>query len=176
MPPCMHSCIDESLPIRHRFRRHRRPPSHARIPRGKLYRFVPHRMQLTLLGQVFGHKDPSLPMGYNISPGRQQLISSLMTLGAFISSTGAGFAATWLGRRQCLWIASVLCCVSNVIMMATTNLSGLYAGRFLIGLANGWYMTFAQLYIQVPLVLLPHGGLPLTKSLRKAHQPATADL
>lgn len=33
-------------------------------------------------------------------------------------------------------------------MMATTNVSGLYAGRFLIGLANGWYMTFAQLYIQ----------------------------
>ncbi|KAJ4351420.1 uncharacterized protein N0V89_006762 [Didymosphaeria variabile] len=98
--------------------------------------------------EVFGHKDPSTPLGYNISPGRQQLISSLMTLGAFISSSGAGFFANWLGRRQCLWIASVLCCVSNVIMMATTSLSGIYAGRFLIGLANGWYMTFAQLYIQ----------------------------
>lgn len=33
-------------------------------------------------------------------------------------------------------------------MMATTNLAGLYAGRFLIGIANGWYMTFSQLYIQ----------------------------
>ena len=72
-----------------------------------------------------------------------------MTLGAFISSSGAGVAATWLGRRHCLWLASALCCVSNVIMMATTNLGGLYAGRFLLGLANGWYMTFAQLYIQV---------------------------
>ena len=33
-------------------------------------------------------------------------------------------------------------------MMGTTNLSGLYAGRFLIGVANGFYMTFGQLYIQ----------------------------
>jgi MFS family permease len=97
---------------------------------------------------VFGTKDPSSPIGYQISPGRQQLISSLMTLGAFISSSSAGFFARWLGRRQCLWMACVLCCASNVIMMATTNYHGLYAGRFLIGLANGWYMTFSQLYIQ----------------------------
>ena len=71
-----------------------------------------------------------------------------MTLGAFVSSSAAGILAKWLGRRQCLWMACVLCCASNVIMMATTNLPGLYAGRFLIGLANGWFMTFSQLYIQ----------------------------
>ncbi|KAF2689160.1 general substrate transporter [Lentithecium fluviatile CBS 122367] len=98
--------------------------------------------------EVFGHPDPSSPIGYNISPGRQQLISSLMILGAFISSSSAGFFASYLGRRHCLWMASILCCASNVIMMATTNLSGIYAGRFLIGVANGWYMTFSQLYIQ----------------------------
>jgi SP family sugar:H+ symporter-like MFS transporter len=40
--------------------------------------------------QVFGEVDPESPIGYNISPGRQQLISSLMILGAFISSTAAG--------------------------------------------------------------------------------------
>jgi predicted MFS family arabinose efflux permease len=102
--------------------------------------------------QVFGYPDPNNPanpIGWNISPGRQQLISSLMTLGAFISSSSAGVFATWLSRRHCLWMACVLCCASNVIMMATTTIGGLYAGRFLIGLANGWFMTFAQLYIQV---------------------------
>lgn len=72
-----------------------------------------------------------------------------MTLGAFVSSSSAGFFATYLSRRQCLWIASLLCIVSNVVMMTTTNLAGLYAGRLLIGLANGWFMTFSQLYIQV---------------------------
>ena len=99
--------------------------------------------------EIFGHKDPTVPLGYNISPTRQQLISSLMTLGAFLSSSSAGFFATYMGRRQCLWMASALCCVSNVVMMTTTNLGGLYAGRLLIGIANGWYMTFSQLYIQV---------------------------
>lgn len=71
-----------------------------------------------------------------------------MTLGAFISSAGAGFAAIKLGRRHCLWAACLLCCVSNIIMMATTHIGALYAGRFLIGLANGYFMTFSQLYIQ----------------------------
>ncbi|KAK5047501.1 hypothetical protein LTR84_006598 [Exophiala bonariae] len=32
--------------------------------------------------------------------------------------------------------------------MATTSIGALYAGRFLIGLANGYFMTFSQLYIQ----------------------------
>ncbi|KAL7778153.1 hypothetical protein CFE70_004829 [Pyrenophora teres f. teres 0-1] len=98
--------------------------------------------------QVFGHPDPHSPTGYNISTDRQQLISSLMTLGAFLSASFAGVFATKLGRRHCLWLASALCCISNVVMMTTTNIAGLYIGRLLIGLANGWYMTFAQLYIQ----------------------------
>lgn len=98
--------------------------------------------------EVFGHVDPTAQVGYNISPTRQQLISSLMILGAFLSSGSAGVFAAYLGRKHCLWLASLLCCVSNVIMMTTTSIGGLYAGRFFIGVANGWYMTFSQLYIQ----------------------------
>lgn len=49
-----------------------------------------NEFQPLTLRQVFGHKDPTVPMGYNISTSRQQLISSLMTLGAFISSSSAG--------------------------------------------------------------------------------------
>lgn len=41
--------------------------------------------------KVFGHPADTI-IGWNISPGRQQLISSLMTLGAFISSSAAGKA------------------------------------------------------------------------------------
>jgi hypothetical protein len=40
--------------------------------------------------QVFGYVDPATPVGYNISPGVQQLITSLMTLGAFVGSLAAG--------------------------------------------------------------------------------------
>lgn len=97
---------------------------------------------------VFGHRAPHLPSGWNIDTTRQQLISSLMTLGAFLSSASAGLAAKYMGRKMSLWGACLLCIISNVIMMASTDIGALYVGRLLIGLANGWFMTFSQLYIQ----------------------------
>lgn len=33
--------------------------------------------------------------------------------------------------------------------MTTDTIAGLYAGRLIIGLGNGFLMTFSQLYIQV---------------------------
>ncbi|KAK4169757.1 putative sugar transporter [Cladorrhinum sp. PSN259] len=98
--------------------------------------------------KIYGHPAPQTAIGWNLDTMRQQLISSLMTLGAFISSGTAGVVATYLSRRQCLWIACGFCCASNIIMMATEHIGALYAGRFLIGLANGYFMTFSQLYIQ----------------------------
>ena len=71
-----------------------------------------------------------------------------MTLGAFLSSGTAGVTAKKLSRRHCLWMACLLCAVSNVLMMATEDIGALYTGRLLIGLANGYFMTFSQLYIQ----------------------------
>lgn len=71
-----------------------------------------------------------------------------MTVGAFTGSLAAGPMAIKLGRKYCIWIACILCCGSNGIMQGTTNLGGIYAGRFLIGVANGFFMTFGQLYIQ----------------------------
>ncbi|KAK3372198.1 general substrate transporter [Podospora didyma] len=100
--------------------------------------------------KIYGYQTSTATsaIGWNLETMRQQLISSLMTLGAFLSSGTAGFVAAKLGRKQCLWIACGLCCVSNIIMMATEDIGALYAGRFLIGLANGYFMTFSQLYIQ----------------------------
>ncbi|KAI2641327.1 MFS monosaccharide transporter-like protein [Xylaria nigripes] len=98
--------------------------------------------------KVFGQKDPSTPIGWNINAERQQLIASLMILGAFISSGTAGFTAQYIGRKVSLWIACVGVFISTALMQATTNIGGLYAGRLLIGLANGLLMTHAQLYIQ----------------------------
>lgn len=98
--------------------------------------------------KIFGHEAPGTALGWNLDTLRQQLISSLMTLGAFISSGTAGLVATYVSRRQYIWIACLFCCVANVMMMATENIGALYAGRFIIGLANGYFMTFSQLYIQ----------------------------
>ncbi|SPJ74523.1 related to monosaccharide transporter [Fusarium torulosum] len=101
-----------------------------------------------LKASIYGYKDPGTAIGWNISTTRQQLISSLMTLGAFISSSLAGFVATKLGRKMCLRLACILCAIANIIMMTTTDIGPLYLGRLLIGLANGYFMTFSQLYIQ----------------------------
>jgi MFS family permease len=98
--------------------------------------------------QVYGYEAPETAIGWNISPTRQQLISSLMTLGAFISASLAGVVAAKLGRKMCLWLACLGCCVANIIMMTTTHIGALYVGRLVIGLANGYFMAFSQLYIQ----------------------------
>lgn len=71
-----------------------------------------------------------------------------MTLGAFISAGTAGLIANKFGRKACLWMACLTCCVANIIMMTTTHIGALYVGRLVIGLANGYFMTFSQLYIQ----------------------------
>jgi hypothetical protein len=47
---------------------------------------------------------PEIAIGWNISTVRQQLISSFMTLGAFISTGLAGLVATKLGQKPCLWL------------------------------------------------------------------------
>lgn len=98
--------------------------------------------------EIFGYKDPETAIGWNISAEVQQLIGSLMTLGAVVASGLAGPLAWKLGRKSCLWIACLLCVVSDIVMMTTTSIGALYFGRLLIGLANGLFMTFSQLYIQ----------------------------
>ncbi|KAI9663772.1 MAG: hypothetical protein M1821_007262 [Bathelium mastoideum] len=98
--------------------------------------------------KVFGNPDPASPIGYNISPGRQQLISSLMTLGAFLGSCAVGPIATVLGRKSSIWIGGFLITLGTILMMVTPNIGVLYAGRLILGLGNGCFMTFSQLYLQ----------------------------
>lgn len=98
--------------------------------------------------EIYGYRDAKSPSGWNLSTKRQQLISSLMILGAVLTSGLSGPIARYIGRKPCLWIACVLCWTANVIMMADTSIGGLYAGRFIIGLANGLFMSFSQLYLQ----------------------------
>lgn len=103
---------------------------------------------LTAVGQIYGHPAPNTAIGWNISTVRQQLITSLMTLDAFVSSATAGLVAAKFGRKTCLWMACLGCVISNIIMMTTTDINALYVGRLLNGLANGYFMTFSQLFIQ----------------------------
>ncbi|KAK2074887.1 hypothetical protein P8C59_009057 [Phyllachora maydis] len=58
--------------------------------------------------QVFGHRAPDLPLGWNISTQRQQLISSLMMIGGLVSCllTGPIAAVAFLGPASGIWTSA----------------------------------------------------------------------
>ncbi|KAG0650400.1 Major facilitator-type transporter ecdD [Hyphodiscus hymeniophilus] len=96
--------------------------------------------------KVYGYYSPELKR-YNIDPTVQQLISSLMTIGTFISSLMVGPLSAKFGRKHGLWAASALNAVSTAIMLGTTSKAALYTARLLLGVSVGWFFTFSQLYV-----------------------------
>ncbi|PSN72636.1 general substrate transporter [Corynespora cassiicola Philippines] len=96
--------------------------------------------------KVFGYEDPSSPLGFGIDSTVQQLITSLLTLGSFVSSLVAGLFAAYLGRREGLWAACILNAIACGIQIGTDSASVLYLGRLLLGFANGFLVTFSNVY------------------------------
>ncbi|RYP21631.1 hypothetical protein DL765_002092 [Monosporascus sp. GIB2] len=90
---------------------------------------------------VFGYEDPSQSGGYAI-----ELIGSLLTLGSFLSSLVAGAFAHFFGRKVALWLACVLNVVACAMQIATDNHVAVYIGRLVLGLANGFLVTFSTIY------------------------------
>ena len=86
--------------------------------------------------EVFGVRDSASPSGWNLTVLVQQLISSLITLGAFVGSCFAGPISAYINRRWSIFVGSVLCCISVVIMITTTTLGALYFARLLLGFAK----------------------------------------
>lgn len=73
-------------------------------------------------------------------------MTSLMSLGSFISAITAGLFATYFGRKTGLWFACVLNAVAVAIQLGSTSAGALYAGRLILGLANGFFTTFSTVY------------------------------
>ncbi|KAI1098703.1 general substrate transporter [Jackrogersella minutella] len=104
--------------------------------------------------EVFGYKDPSQPGGYAIDASYicldlgtfQQLIGSLLTLGAFLSSLVAGAFAHFFGRKTALWLACVLNAIACIMQISTMDKVAVYIGRLILGLANGFLVTFSNIY------------------------------
>ncbi|KAI1428047.1 general substrate transporter [Xylaria sp. FL1777] len=96
--------------------------------------------------EVFGYRDPSQPGGYGIDGTFQRLIGSLLTLGAFLSSLAAGVFGHYFGRKAALWSACLLNAVACIIQISTTSKVAVYIGRLILGLANGFLVTFSNIY------------------------------
>ncbi|ETN39745.1 uncharacterized protein HMPREF1541_05971 [Cyphellophora europaea CBS 101466] len=96
----------------------------------------------------FGYQDPHLPGGYGISTTVQQLISSLVSAGMFVSTFLAGWICNKTGRRGGIWSGIALMILSVTIQIAVINKGALYAGRLILGFSNGLLMVCAQLYMQ----------------------------
>jgi MFS family permease len=96
--------------------------------------------------EVYGYRDQKAKIGWNIATAPQQLISSFLNIGTII---GVILTATWAryyGRKPAIWIASIISFIGVGVQVGTTNLVGLYFGRILIGISNGFYITFANVY------------------------------
>ena len=108
---------------------------------------------------VFGFPDPTNPLGYGINTTVQQLISSLMSLGAFVGGALSGPISRFFNRRIGVLIAVVFNHVGVIIMILATTTSTLYAGRFITGIANGILNTIPQLYVHEASTAHQRGGL-----------------
>lgn len=96
---------------------------------------------------VFGFPSDTSPLGWGIDPTVQQLISSLMLVGAILACFLIGPLGKYMDRR---WVTFIGCCINHVgviLMMVATNLSTLYAGRIVIGISVGILDVLPQLYI-----------------------------
>jgi MFS family permease len=76
----------------------------------------------------------------------QQLIGSLLTLGAFLSSVFAGAFAHFFGRKPALWLACLLTALGAAIQIGTTDWGVVYLGRLVLGIGNGFLVTFSNIY------------------------------
>lgn len=97
--------------------------------------------------EVYGYVDAANPIGLNISTDVQQWIQSLMNLGGFLAAVVMYASHTRLSRRMGLWLGCLLGFLSISLMLGLTNLGGLYAGRLLLGMSNGFLVPYCVTYM-----------------------------
>jgi MFS transporter, SP family, sugar:H+ symporter len=90
---------------------------------------------------------PTSQIGYQITTKVQRLIQSLMNLGGLTAALGCYALGPRASRRVGLWIACVIGIIAISIQIGPTTIGALYAGRFLLGISNGFFLTFSVTYM-----------------------------
>lgn len=97
--------------------------------------------------EIFGYRNPQSAIGWSITTKTQQLMTSFINVGTIIGVFLTGPFAKYFGRRPGIWAACLVNFVAAAVQVGTTDRAGLYAGRVLIGIANGYFITFANVYV-----------------------------
>ncbi|KAH8886061.1 MFS transporter [Thozetella sp. PMI_491] len=97
--------------------------------------------------KVFGYQDPRSATGWNIDVQSQQLITSCLNIGIIVSTLLVVPLEKFHGRRVGIWAASLITFIGAAIQIAATNIAAICVGRVFMGIANGFYLTFANVYI-----------------------------
>jgi MFS family permease len=90
---------------------------------------------------------PTESIGYNIRTTPHTLIQSLMQVGGLLASIFIFTLGSGISRRLGLWIASAFSLVAVSVQIGTTSFAGLYLGRLLLGVSNGFYLTYSVTYM-----------------------------
>lgn len=92
-------------------------------------------------------EQPLNPIGYNISTKVQTLIQSLINLGALVACFVIFKFGSFISPRTGLWLASAVSVISVAVQMGSVHVGALYVGRLLLGFSNGFYSTYAAIYM-----------------------------
>ncbi|CAG8977519.1 hypothetical protein HYALB_00008698 [Hymenoscyphus albidus] len=97
--------------------------------------------------KVYGFRDPKTRNGWNIATSTQQLMTSFLSVGSVMGVLLTPAFGRRFGRRPAVWIACAVTFLAAALQLATTTLAGLYIGRILLGLSNGFLGAFSNSYI-----------------------------
>ncbi|KAI1343531.1 general substrate transporter [Xylariaceae sp. FL0016] len=101
---------------------------------------------------VFGYRDPSLKEGWGIRPKDQQLIASFLSVGTMIGSALLAPFGRYFGRRQGIWMGTLIGFASCTLQLAAETLPMLCLGRVMLGASNAFFITFSKAYVQYAIV------------------------
>lgn len=108
---------------------------------------------------LFGFPSETSAFGWGISPTVQQLISSLMLVGAFVACLAIGPLGKVLDRRMLMFVGCWINNLGVILMMVAKDLPTLYAGRVVIGVSVGILDVLPQLYIHECAPAMQRGSL-----------------